>query len=327
MQKASASLLKKTPSLGPFLLNCCARRFNRFIRHGLEGCKRNLKRYALVAAVVAAGGCVEAQPPAEADYGKTPVFFIHGHGSSSSCWGDLKQHLIRSGYPREYLSAINLEPSNGANIPAAERQIAPAVEAFLARINNLKSAASSPKSRIDLVSHSMGAVSARWYAAKLRPDRVRVWVSLAGANHGSNALCSLKDPGAEDLCPAFAASASDSAVQAALNGRSVADGVDETPYGIGKDAPGVRSVPADDQRRILYYTIRVEPDKWIKPEKSAVLDGAGGAALTDTSKHQAAETSAGNFLMRSCRGHDELLSCPDAMRLVDTLLTIGVPAK
>jgi hypothetical protein len=54
--------------------------------------------------------------------------------------------------------------------------------------------------------------------------------------------------------------------------------VDETPYGIGKDSPGVTSTSPDSNNQILYVTIRTDMDEWISPADSAVLDGAGDAA-------------------------------------------------
>ncbi|CAB5079080.1 hypothetical protein D3OALGA1CA_740 [Olavius algarvensis associated proteobacterium Delta 3] len=36
----------------------------------------------------------------------------------------MANELITLGYPQEYIAKIDLSPSNGANIPAAENQIA-----------------------------------------------------------------------------------------------------------------------------------------------------------------------------------------------------------
>jgi triacylglycerol esterase/lipase EstA (alpha/beta hydrolase family) len=126
------------------------------------------------------------------DCGKTPVFFIHAHGSGPKTWGPMISYLIKRGYPKMYLEAIELEPSNGTNIPAAGKQIAPAIEEFLNRINafcNKQHGTHQLATKINIISHSMGALSSRWYAARVRPERVIIWVSLGGANHGTNALC------------------------------------------------------------------------------------------------------------------------------------------
>src|SRR5436190_1552247 len=181
-------------------------------------------------------GCsvADAEPP---DYSRTPVLFVHGHGLSSADWRPLITYLVGIGYPREYLYAVDIVPNTMANVPAATSVIAPAADSLLARV---KAAAQRvgyrgevPR-RLDIVSHSMGVVSSRWYAAKLRPELVRTWIGLAGANHGTNVLCAFYDEAAREMCPAFRTGGGRNAVQLALNG---ADGawIDETPYGLGLD--------------------------------------------------------------------------------------------
>lgn len=256
-------------------------------------------------------------------YTLTPLLFVHGHGMSAGSWDKTISFLIKSGYPATFVKAIALTPNTGANVPAAEKQIAPAIEDFLQRVNELirKEKPSEPlKAKVDLISHSMGALSARWYAAKVRPDRVNKWISLGGTHHGSNVLCAWKDPGARDLCPAFAKTGAESFIQFTLNGEGRTPDVDETPYGRGADSPGVNSIKAGRGKEILYISIRTEPDKWIKPEESAILDGAGGVAIPLPSNIRAKETSHGNFLMTNRVGHDEMLSDPETMNLVKTIL-------
>jgi pimeloyl-ACP methyl ester carboxylesterase len=260
------------------------------------------------------------------DFTKTPVFFVHGFGMSAGIWDKMISYLQDSGYPRRYLMAVQLTPGDGSNIDAAENQIAPAVEKFLTEINQFNASNNpgiSRKDKVDLVSHSMGAMSARWYAAKVRPDRVRVWLSLCGANHGSDAGCRFVGkygPGADELCPAFAASEADSPVQFGLNGKPRTADVDETPFGIGPDAPGVETVPPDTARKILYVTIRTVDDKWIVPDESALLDGAGGAAIRIPDDLPAVERPTGNFRMENGVLHDPILWDPSALKLVGIIL-------
>ena len=265
----------------------------------------------------AVGGC------AAGDDGKTPVFFVHGHGMSPESFDAMIAHLERAGYPRMYLRAIRLSPNTGANIDAAENQIRPSIENYLSEINAFlekKRPDLVPKTRVDLVSHSMGGLSSRWYAAKVRPDRVRVWLSLAGANHGTDALCTYFDAGAIDLCPAYARDEQESYVQFHLNGKPRVADIDETPYGLGADSPGVRSVPPAAARSILYVTIRTTPDRWLVPEDTAVLDGAGMRGLQIPAGVRARETSPGNFLMTHRVGHDEMLADPETMDLIVSIL-------
>jgi len=264
---------------------------------------------------------VDAAP----DYTKTPVFFVHGHGLNANSWATMISSLTDAGYPPEYLEAIQLVPNDGANIPAAEEQIAPAIETFLDSINTFLAVnypAIPLNTKVNLVSHSMGSMSSRWYAARVRPDRVHKWVSLAGANHGTNDLCGFPEGGADDLCPAYATSELDSFIQFTLNGAPFVADVDETPYGIGQDSPGVVSVPSDQNRQILYVTIRTSPDIWIDPEDSVILDGTGGVQIPIPGDLPATMTSEGNFLMTNGVGHDPMLSDPETMRLVKIILDL-----
>jgi len=195
------------------------------------------------------GSAASSEPP---DYARTPVLFVHGHGLSSADWRPLIEHLAVTGYPREYLHAVDIVPNTMANVRAATSVIAPEAEALLARAEAAaRRAGYSGKvsRRLDIVSHSMGVVSSRWYAAKLRPDLVRTWIGLAGANHGTQALCPFRDEASREMCPAFATNARAHPLQVALNGTEAAR-VDETPYGLGLDRPGVARVPPDSTRSI-----------------------------------------------------------------------------
>jgi hypothetical protein len=121
------------------------------------------------------------------------------------------------------------------------------------------------------------------------------------------------------MCPAFASNARTHALQVALNGAEGAR-VDETPYGLGPDRPAVPRIPSDGVRSILYLTVRVEPDNWIQPEHSALLDGAGGVPIRMPAGVPVRETSPGNFLFQEQVGHDTLLLHPDLLRLVAAML-------
>ena len=257
------------------------------------------------------------------DYSKTPVFLVHGYNWHGGCFYTLVNFLKDSGYPPEFLRTINLVPGDGANIPAAENQIAPAIETFLTSVNNYLGSIGQPvppKDKVDIVSHSMGGLSSRWYTAKVRPDRVRKWIPMAGANHGTNALCGYSGQGADDCCPAYATTEQESLIQISLNGQPHVADIDETPYGIGTDSPGVNILPPDQNRRIFYVTIRTFPDSWIKPEDSVIIDGAGGLGIPIPLDLQAKLTSEGNILMTNGVGHDPMLQDGDTLRLVKIIL-------
>lgn len=270
---------------------------------------------------------------------KAPVLVVPGYDESVSALGPLVDYLTTAGnYPTAYVQPISLEPTDGANIPAAENQIAPAVDRFLASVNAFISANDSDltrKLKVDIIAHSMGALSSRWYVARIAPEKVRRWVSIAGANHGTDDLCGLSGAGAAESCPAFAGTASESAIQFALNGgydaqtgtdtkmaaRLSGNTVDETPYGLGGDSPSAATVPPDAADNITYFTIRTSPDAWISPDSSAMLDGAGGIPVKIPTGVQSVETTPGNFLMNDGATHVGLLTDPEAFRLLDAILS------
>ena len=68
-------------------------------------------------------------------------------------------------------------------------------------------------------------------------------------------------------------------------------------------------------------SVRIEPDSWIKPESSAILDGSGGVPVSVPPRVLVEETSAGNYLFHGTVDHDSLPKHPDLIRLVTVLLT------
>lgn len=270
---------------------------------------------------------LQAKTKAMTDYSKTPVLFVHGHGLYANNWNSILSALQQQGYPDTYLSAIQITPNRMANKTAAETVIEPAVTALLQQAGRVAASVQQAKpSKVDIVSHSMGAVSSRWYAAKIAPQKVRTWLSLAAANHGSNALCQHADEGARDLCPAFATTSEQSEIQLQLNG-TVQKPLDETPYGIGQDPAAVPSVQADAERSILYIGVRIDPDEWIVPADSAVLAGAGGVQIELPAVMK--ETTPGNYLFSrpgvlkaNTVGHMSLLEDKDLIAFVVDALQV-----
>lgn len=232
---------------------------------------------------------------------RRPVLFVHGSGLSSSSWNTMIDTFVERGYRPDWLKAVDLVPDDGANQRAAERFIAPAAERLLL---NAREAARrtqcTPPARLDIVAHSMGAVSSRWYVARIAPEKVHTWIGIAPSNHGTEALCGHSGEGNREMCPGFAASG----LQAQLNG-TMREPRDETPYGTGADARVDSRVGPTDEKRVFYYTIRVYPDQWIVPANSALLDGAGGLRVPSLPNY-VKETTAGNFLWQEAVGHDSL---------------------
>ena len=230
------------------------------------------------------------------------IIFVHGLGQDSGIFDDMIALLERRGIPRACQHALDHSASDLPLREAAENELAPYVERVIAGLG-----ATAGGEKVNLVGHSMGALSSRWYAARVRPDRVRTWISTSGANHGTNWKCPQADgTGHGDMCPAFARNAGDSAVQIALNGGPGPD-VDETPYGLGRDSAGVQTVAPDAKRAILYLTMHVANDPYILPSASLRLDGAGGVALALPRGSPWREVQPGNFRLTEPSSHDGVL--------------------
>jgi len=248
----------------------------------------------------------------------TPVLFIHGSGLNSNTWTDLKRYLKSRGYPERYLYAVDIKPNNISNVIAAKEFIVPAVNDLL-RISQSKMG----NSKIDIVAHSMGALSARWFATLIAPGTVRRIITLAGANHGTNSLCDSTAAGDREMCPAYSEKSKPGTVQSKLNHNKLLN-YDETPYGIGSDfGDNKHLLPPNKKNAITYFTIYIESDKWIKPANSATLKGAGGIRVKLNSI-KFNETSPGNYLFNENISHDDLPKNSDITHAVYKLLTYNV---
>ncbi len=252
--------------------------------------------------------------------GWVPVLFVHGSGLDSSSWTNAVRALEDSGYPSSHLLAVDLMPNDGDNILAAESQLSRAVERLLEAASGFKHAnacTGEAPSRVAIIAHSMGAVSSRWYAARVAPQRVSMLVSIAGSNHGSNALCGLSGSGNRQMCPAYSDSSDPGDIQVALNGTREQP-KDETPFGIGRDTDLASSIPPTKDKRILYLTVRIEPDEWIEPSHSALLDGAGGEVAVPNAIDLSAfdETTRGNYLLEKPVVHDDLPRDENVVRFI-----------
>jgi triacylglycerol lipase len=134
---------------------------------------------SLVATLVVPAGAASASAAARHAARTTarpdPVLLVHGFRGSSRGWHALEAALRAHGYRSSEIDAIDYG-SDASNIDVAH-QIATAADALLARTG---------ANRVDVVSHSMGAISSRYWLERLGgAAHVDAWVSLAGVNEGT----------------------------------------------------------------------------------------------------------------------------------------------
>lgn len=275
----------------------------------------------MVVTVLLAGACsseATAPPTCRAELPPgPPIVFVHGSGMSTASWRFMIPAMQVAGYPGNYLRAVALRPNDGDNVRAAEGEIAKVVRKTLADAATYANACNIPApDKVDIVAHSMGAFSSRWYTRFVGPENIRTVVSIAGANHGTDDLCGLPGKGNRQLCPANAGDG----IQAMLNG-TLAAPLDESPYGLGDDSPGRPVIAPDETREIAYFAIYIDPDEWITPAASARIDGAGGRGAPGVAAFPVAETSTGNYRWLGDVHHDGLPEDADVIAFVIALLT------
>lgn len=142
-----------------------------------------VQRYLVVAAVAAVLlGLVPASAGAAPYRGSSdPILFVHGWNSSASTWNTMVGRFEADGWPASRLRAFSYDTSQSNAVTA--QQIAGQVTALLA---------ATGASEVDIVTHSMGGLSARYYAKNLGgAAKIDRWVSLGGPNHGTTSanLC------------------------------------------------------------------------------------------------------------------------------------------
>ncbi|MFD6951514.1 hypothetical protein A6A08_12155 [Nocardiopsis sp. TSRI0078] len=106
---------------------------------------------------------------------RDPVLFVHGYGGSGDNWDPMIADLTDHGWDGDRLYTISYDYDASNEVTA--RLIGQEVDRILDETGH---------DAVDLVTHSMGGLSSRWYLRFLGGhEDVDDWVSLAGPNEGS----------------------------------------------------------------------------------------------------------------------------------------------
>lgn len=125
--------------------------------------------------VTAAASVLALALPAVAQ-ARDPILFVHGWNSSASTWNTVVGRFAADGWTSAELNtwSYNTAQSNATTA----QQLASKVNSVLA---------ATGAARLDLISHSMGGLSTRYYVKNLGGGpKVDEFVSLAGPNHGTS---------------------------------------------------------------------------------------------------------------------------------------------
>lgn len=107
--------------------------------------------------------------------GHTPVLFVHGYNASATTWTTMVGRFKKDGWKDAELATFSYNTSQ-SNVTTAG--------IIAQKVDSIRNATGSAK--VDIVTHSMGALSARYYVKYLGGDaKVDGFVSLGGANHGT----------------------------------------------------------------------------------------------------------------------------------------------
>jgi triacylglycerol esterase/lipase EstA (alpha/beta hydrolase family) len=105
-----------------------------------------------------------------------PILFVHGWSSSASTWDTMIGRFQADGWTPAELRAFSYDTSQ-SNATTADT--------VAAEVADLRAATGA--TAVDIVTHSMGGLSSRYYLKNLGgTSSVDEWVSLGGPNHGTN---------------------------------------------------------------------------------------------------------------------------------------------
>jgi triacylglycerol lipase len=176
---------------------------------------------------------------------KDPVIFVHGYTGSASSFDSMKQWLISAGWPESMLFAIQYSNTTGSNVQNAN-ELSQFVNQVLKKTKATK---------VDIIAHSMGGLSTRYYIKNLDgATKVNDVVTLGSPHHGTNsAYYGFFTAGAREMMP-------DSTFLQELNS------VDETPGSA-----------------VQYTSIYSNTDEVISPYTSSILNGAKNVEVSGVS--------------------------------------------
>lgn len=120
-------------------------------------------------------------PPDATTAKHSPVIFVHGVNGSSANYKVMIQRLVADGWPKNLLFTIDFaDPKWGCNLANA-KTVQSVVKQVLVKTGH---------ARVDLVAHSMGTLSTRYFMKNLGGHKlVDTYVTLGGMHHGLMPPC------------------------------------------------------------------------------------------------------------------------------------------
>ena len=139
----------------------------------------------------APGSALAARKPRPAH---TPILFVHGFNSSGSIWTTMIGRFQKDGWRSSELVSFSYNTAASNATTAA---------IIAEKVESIRTATGA--SKVAIVGHSMGTLSARYYTRNLGGDlNVSAVVSLAGANHGTNTAIFCLQTSCREMVPGSA---------------------------------------------------------------------------------------------------------------------------
>lgn len=133
------------------------------------------RKITAIAALIVAAGCSAENSLLPMTVSHNPILFVHGYGRTSDDWNTMIAQFKAAGWTNAEIHTINYGALQSNTSVADE---------IKAKIDNILATTSA--TRVDIVAHSMGSLSTRYYIKNLGGDaKVDAWVSLGGPNHGT----------------------------------------------------------------------------------------------------------------------------------------------
>jgi triacylglycerol lipase len=151
----------------------------------------------MTAAVAAAGAllAVQASVPAQASSSSRftldshPILFVHGYNGDAGNWNTMADRFRADGWPSSHLRQWTYDSRQSNTVTA--QQLSTEVDRLLA---------ATGATGVDIVSHSMGGLSSRYYLKNLDgTSKADAWVSLGGPNHGTDTASSCFDASCTEM--------------------------------------------------------------------------------------------------------------------------------
>jgi triacylglycerol lipase len=121
----------------------------------------------------------------------TPVLFVHGWNASASTWSTMVTRFKRDGWSNAELATFSYNTAQSNATTAA---------IIGQKVDSIRAATGAAK--VEIVTHSMGALSARYYVRDLGGDgKVDAVVSLGGPNHGTTTAYACFQTSCQEMYP------------------------------------------------------------------------------------------------------------------------------